>query len=123
MASTVWSTWVNWEGSVEKTLAAGQHLAASDVSVAEARKRAGPKGTASILDVVTLDDQPHLGRCWVLAGEELHRHFGSKTPPKKAVDAGREAFVAKLERGQAIAVTAYTRGMPSAVLFAGKTEG
>lgn len=122
MASSIWSTWVKWDGSMEKTLALGQHQAAGEASVAEARKRAGTRGTASILDIVTLDDQPHLGRCWVLAADELHRHFGSKTPPKKAVDAGREAFVEKLEPGQAIAVTAYARGLPSAVLFAAKTE-
>ena len=113
---------MNWDGSVEKTLNAGQHQAAGEQSVAEARKRAGPRGTASILDVVTLDDRPHLGRCWVLDGNELHRHFGSKTPHKKAIDAGSESFIARLERGQAIAVTAYARGLPCAVLFAGRTE-
>jgi hypothetical protein len=123
MASTAWSTWVNWDGSMEKTLASGQHLAAGEVSVAEARQRGGAKGTASILDVVTLDDRPHLGRCWVLGAPELHDHFGSKTPHKKAIDVGREAFVGKLERGQSVAVTAYARGLPCAVLFAGRTEG
>jgi len=118
----VWSTWVKWVGSIEQTLAIGQQLASGDASVAEARERGGPQGTASILDVVTLDDLPHLGRCWVLDGHELHQHFGSKTPPKRAVDAGRAAFVEKLQRGQAIAVTAFARGLPSAVLFAGRTE-
>ena len=122
MASTGWSTWVNWDGSMDKTLAHGQHLAAGELSVAEARKRGGAQGTASILDVVTLDDQPHLGRCWVLSAAELHQHFGSKTPPKRAIDAGRDAFVAGLERGQAVAVTAFTRGLPTAVLFAGRTD-
>ena len=37
----------------------------------------------------------------------LHRHFGSKTPPRKGIEAGREAFVTRLERGQ----------VPSAVMF------
>lgn len=120
--ATAWSTWVRWDGSMEKTLATAQHEAAGEATVAEARKRGGPRGTASILDIVTLDDRPHLGRCWVLNGDELHRLFGSKTPHKKAVDAGREAFVARLERGQSIAVTAFARGLPSAVLFAGRTE-
>lgn len=120
--ATAWSTWVKWDGSMEKTLAAGQHLAAGEATVAEARRKGGARGTGSILDIVTLDDRPHLGRCWVLTGDELHRHFGSKTPPKKAIDAGREAFVAGLEGGQSIAVTAYARGLPSAVLFAGRTE-
>ena len=123
MASTVWSAWVNWDGSVEKTLAAGQHTAAGELSVAEARRKGGAKGTATILDVVTLDDKPHLGRCWVLSADELHRLFGSKTPHKKAIEAGREAFVGKLERGQSVAITAFLKHLPSAVLFAGRTEG
>jgi hypothetical protein len=122
MASTVWSAWVKWDDNMEKTLADGQHLASGDLSVAEARKKGGARGTASILDVVTLDDKPHLGRCWVLSTAELHQHFGSKTPPKRAIEAGADAFVAKLERGQSVAVTAYTRGLPTAVLFAGRTE-
>ncbi|MBX7101028.1 MAG: hypothetical protein K1X89_25150 [Myxococcaceae bacterium] len=122
MATTSWSTWVKWDGSIEKTLAEGQHVASGELSVAEVRQRAGGKGTASILDVVTLDDRAHLGRCWVLGAPELHRHFGSKTPPRKAIEAGREAFLAKLEPGQAVAVTAYSRGMPSVVLFAGRTD-
>jgi hypothetical protein len=122
MASTVWSTWVKWDDSVERTLSTGQHLAAGDLSVAEARKRGAANGTGSILDIVTLDDLPHLGRCWVLSSADLHHHFGSKTPPRKAIEAGREAFVAKLERGQTIAVIAYARGLPTTVLFAGRTD-
>jgi hypothetical protein len=122
MASTVWSTWVKWDGSMERTLSTGQHLAAGDLSVVEARLRSGAKGTASILDIVTLDDLPHLGRCWVLGSADLHQHFGSKMPPRKAIEAGREAFVTRLERGQAIAVTAFARRLPSAVLFAGRTD-
>ncbi len=118
MAPNGWSTWVKWEGSIEKTLAAGQHAAAGELSLAEARKRS-PGG---FLGVAMLDDQRHLGRCWVLGGAELHQHFGSKTPPKRAIDAGREAFVDGLEPGQAVAVTAFARGLPTAVLFAGRTD-
>jgi hypothetical protein len=123
MASRVWSIWVKWEGSMEQTLSAGQHLAAGESTIAEARARGGTNGTASILDVVVLHDLPRLGRCWVLGSDDLHQHFGSKMPPRKGIEAGREAFVAKLERGQAVAVIAYARGLPSAVLFAGRTDG
>ena len=109
---------MKWEGSIEQTLSAGQHAAAGELSLAEARKRS-PGG---FLGVATLDDQPHLGRCWVLAGPDLHTHFGSKTPPKRAIDAGRDAFIDGLEPGQAVAVTAFARGLPSAVLFAGRAD-
>jgi hypothetical protein len=115
-----WSTWATWTGTIEQTLADAQHSAAGEASLADAKKRATKTGTPGILTIDTLADHQMLGRCWVLTPAELHHHFGSKTPPKKAIEAGQEAFVKSLERGQAIAVTAYARGMPAAVLFAGQ---
>ena len=87
---------------------------------AEARARAAKTGTHSLLDVVALSDRPFLGQCWVLSADELHRYFGSKTPPKKAIEAGAETFLKKLEDEQFVAVIAYMKHLPIAVLFAGK---
>jgi len=120
VASSVWSTWVKWSGSIEQTLLDGQHLLAGETTIAEARERAARSGQPSLLDVVTLTDRPFLGRCWVLSHDELHHHFGSKTPPKRAIEAGSASFIERLEEAQAVAITAFTRGVPSAVLFAGK---
>lgn len=107
---------------MEQTLSAGHHLAAGDASLAEARRKALATGAPGILTVDQLADHQMLGRIWVLSPAELHHHFGSKKPAKKAIDADHEAFVGKLERGQAIAVTAFLRGLPTAVLFAGQTD-
>ena len=115
-----WSTWANWNGTIEQTLADAQHAAAGDSSLADAKKAANKTGTPGILTVDTLADHQMLGRCWVLSPAELHQHFGSKTPHKKAIEVGQDAFVNGLEEGQAIAVTAWSRGMPVAVLFAGQ---
>lgn len=115
-----WSTWANWNGTIEQTLADAQHAAAGDASLADAKKAANKTGTQGILTVDTLADHQMLGRCWVLSPAELHQHFGSKTPHKKAIEVGQDAFVNGLEEGQAIAVTAWSRGMPVAVLFAGQ---
>ncbi len=120
MASAVWTTWVKWNASMEQTLVDGQHQAAGEVPVAEARMAAARAGTAGLLDVMTLTDRPFLGRCWVLSQDELHRHFGSKTPHKRAIEAGSASFLDALEDAQAVAITAFTKGMPTAVLFAGK---
>lgn len=120
MASAPWSTWVKWNGSVEQTLLDGQHLAAGEGTIADARKRAAKAGGGSILTVDTVSDRPFLGRCWVLSGEELHQHFGSRTPPKKAIEAGQASFLEKLEPGQSVAIIAYGRGVAAAVLFGGR---
>lgn len=119
---TAWSQWVKWNGSMEQTLVDAHHLAAGEVTVAEARKLATKTGTPGILTVLELADHEMLGRIWVLSPADLHQHFGSKTPSKKAIEADHDAFVEGLEQGQAVAVTAYLRGQPTAVLFAGQPE-
>lgn len=119
---TTWSTWVKWSGSIEQTLIDGQHLAAGDATVAEARKRASKVGAHGILTVHQLADHDMLGRVWVLSPADLHRHFGSKTPTRKAIEADHDTFIERLEEGQAVAITAFNRGQAMAVLFAGKAE-
>jgi hypothetical protein len=116
-----WTTWVKWNRTMEQTLEDGQQQVAGDATIADARKAAAKKGQPSVLDVVTLTDKPFLGRCWVLSPDELHHHFGSKHPPRAAIEAGSASFVAKLEPAQAVAITSYTKGMPTAVMFAAKS--
>lgn len=122
MAPSPWSTWVKWNSTIEQTLTDAQHLAAGEATVAEARANARKSGMAGVLDIVALSDRQLLGRCWLLSHDELHRHFGSKNPHKKAIEAGQAAFIQALERGQAVAITAFTKGVPTAVLFAGCPE-
>lgn len=113
---------MKWAGSMEQTLLDGQHHAAGDGTIAEARKRAGRSGAPGLLTVDQLADHQMLGRVWVLSPAELHRHFGSKTPTRKAIEADHDTFIARLEEGQAVAITAFLRGQAMAVLFAGKPE-
>lgn len=115
-----WSTWAKWTGSIEQTFHDAQQAAAGEESLGDAKRRATKSGTPGILTVETLADHRMLGRIWVLGAEELHAHFGSKAPPKRAIEAGQTAFVEGLEEGQAVAVTAWARGQPTAVLFAGQ---
>jgi hypothetical protein len=113
-----WSGWTKWNGNIEQTLDDAQKAAAGGSSIAEFRKRAA-KGTSNgVLDVYALGAKKK-GSCWVLTAAELHEHFGSKAPSKKAIEGGIESFLAKLGKGEAVAVTSYARGLPAAVLFAG----
>jgi hypothetical protein len=120
MASAAWSTWVKWNGSIEQTLIDAQHLAAGDSGLGEARRRAAKTGLPGILTFDSVSDLRRLGHCWVLSPAELHTHFGSKAPPKKAIEAGQTSFLGTLEEGQAVAVIAYARGVPTSVWFAGQ---
>jgi hypothetical protein len=119
MPTQSWSGWTKWNGSIKQTLDDAQKLAAGDASIAEFRKRAGKTPTNGVLDVYALGEKAKAGSCWVLTAAELHEHFGSKVPNKKAIEGGIESFLTKLGKGQAVAVTSYARGVPSAVLFAG----
>ena len=116
-----WRTWAKWHDSMEQTLSDAQHLAAGEASIADARKAASKTGTPGILTVDQLADHQMLGRIWVLSASELHDHFGSKTPSKKAIEADT-VFLERLEPGQAVAVTAFLKGQPTTVLFAGQPE-
>ena len=119
MKTQSWSGWTKWNSTIKQTLDDAQKLAAGDASIAEFRKRAGEAGTNGVLDVYSLSEKAKPGSCWVLSAAELHQHFGSKAPNKHAIEGGIESFLAKLGKGEAVAVTAWTRGVPSAVLFAG----
>lgn len=115
-----WSTWTRWNDTIEQTLSDAQHAAAGDASLADAKTQARKTGTPGILTVDTLADHLMLGRLWVLSHDDLHQHFGSKTPPKKAIEAVQATFIESLEAGESVAVTAFARGVPTAVLFAGR---
>ena len=122
MASRQWSCWTRWNTSIKRTLDDAQREAAGDDSIAETRQRAGKNGTCSVLDVFSLGERA-AGVTWALSSRELLQHFGSKTPTKKAISAGIDSLLLKLGRGASVAVTGYTRGKPSAVLFAGHSIG
>ena len=117
MAPARWSSWAKWNQNVNLTLADAQRAFCGDDSLDEARERA--KGQSTVLDVHELSAKRGPGLCWVLTPAELHQHFGSKTPSKKAIEAGAASFIARLQKSEAVAVTAYLQKQPCAVLFAG----
>ena len=123
MRTQSWSGWTKWNGTIKQTFDDAQKLAAGEVSIAEFRKQAGKAATNTVVDVFTLAEKAKSGSCWVLTAAELHEHFGSKAPSKKAIDGGIESFLSKLGKGEAVAVTAWARGTPSAVLFDGWANG
>jgi hypothetical protein len=118
-ADSHWSTWAKWNRALDQTLADAQVAHAGDDSVDEARAK---QRQQSVLDVHELGAKKGPGVCWVLSGDELHTHFGSKQPSKKAIEAGADSFIAKLGSRESIAVTAYHHALPVAVLFAGSTK-
>lgn len=116
-ATKRWSSWAKWNENLQLTLADAQRSFAGEQSIDEARRRS--KGVPSVLDLHEIADKRRAGVCWVLSSDELHEHFGSKAPTKKAIEAGAESFIARLAPDESVAVIAYLRSMPCAVLFAG----
>ena len=119
IAKKSWSNWSNWTNTLEKTLDHVQKEIAGDAPIAELRTKAGKAGTGNVLDVDTMATEAQDGACWVLSSKDLHDHFGSKHPTKHGIEGGIESFLGKLKPGQSVAVTSFTRGLPTAVLFAG----
>lgn len=114
-----WSGWTKWNTTIKQTLDDAQKTAAGEFSIAEFRKRAGARPTNGVLDIYGIAEKAGAGSCWVLSPTELHEHFGSKAPHKRAIEGGLESFLAKLGKGEAVAITAWDRGIPTSVLFAG----
>ncbi len=117
MRAESWKSWRSWNKTIEQTLDDVQKEVAGDEPIASLRKKAGAVGTRSVLDVDELAHEAKPGTCWVLSAKDLHEHFGSKHPTKKVIEGGIDSFLGT--RRHPVAVTAYTHGMPSAVLFAG----
>jgi hypothetical protein len=79
---------------------------------------AGADGTASILDIERVADEPDYGVASPLTAEEYDRYFGTDKP---GVDQIRECddLWEDLERGQARYVLAYEGSAPSKIVFLG----
>lgn len=121
-STPAWHQWAKWNRTMEQTFIDAQHLACGDVDLGVAQKAATKTGNPGILTVHELADHQMLGRVWVLSQDELYKHFGAKHPSKKIIESDHDAFVQHLEKGQAVAITAFLLGQPTAVLFAGQPD-
>jgi hypothetical protein len=91
---------------------------AQHASIEEAIEEADADGTRSILDMMTVADEPDFNAVSPLPPEDLMELFGTDKPTREMIEVNDELFEA-LERGQGVYVVVYKDGRPSEIFFAG----
>lgn len=83
-----------------------------------ARAAADADGTRSILDIDRISDTPGFCAACPLLDDELERLYGTAQPSRADVEANMD-FLDDVERGHAVYILLYDRGLPTEVIFAG----
>ena len=84
----------------------------------KALEMASEEGTRSILDIMSISDQPEFCAAAPLTADELQELFGTHNPTAEMVEEN-DAFWESLERGMARYVISYEGDLPRRVFFAG----
>jgi hypothetical protein len=104
----------------EREFRAG-HFRGADLSppsIEDALSNAGADGTASILDIVEVADEPGFGCMAPLPNQELVSLFGTEHPTRAQIMSNM-GFYADIERGEGVYIVAYKDGAPSEIFFGG----
>ena len=91
---------------------------AQHASIDEAIEEADADGTRSILDMMTVADEPDFNAVAPLPPEALVELFGTDKPTREMIEENDELFEV-LERGQGVYVVVYKDDRPSEIFFAG----
>ncbi len=75
-------------------------------------------GTASILDIMMVSDEPNFCAVAPLAADTLKGIYGTDQPTRAMVER-RQDFYEDIERGQGVFFTVYNDGRPHELCFAG----
>jgi hypothetical protein len=128
MGAEPWSCFTNHDPNVQRALdrlrdeefKAGRYRYAEEnpSSIDEALEIADADGTASILDISQIADEPDYGCAAPFSAEELKQYFGTEQPSRADVEQADE-YWEDLERGQARYAVVYEGGQPSEIYFAG----
>lgn len=128
MGGEPWSYFVPFNASVEAALEAlrqqvfetGQYRGSelAPATIEEAFVNAAESGTASILDMTMVGDEPDFCTVAPLSTADLERHFGTDRPTHDMVAKGYGLFE-DIDRGQGIYVVVYQDDMPTELFFAG----
>lgn len=91
---------------------------AQHASIEEAMEDAAEDGTRSILDLMTVGDEPDFCVAARLPDEELLHLYGTTQPTRQMIDANLP-FSDEMERGQGVYIVVYKDGKPDEVFFGG----
>jgi hypothetical protein len=103
-----------------KVFAAGEFNGAEfgPATPEEALEMADADGTASILDIQRIADQPDYFCAAPFSARELQQYFGTDKPTREDVEQSDD-YWEDLDRGQARYVVLYEKEQPTEVYFAG----
>jgi hypothetical protein len=87
-------------------------------TIEEALEIADADGTASILDIERISDEPDFGCAAPFSAKELIQFFGTEKPTRDDVEQA-EDYWDDIERGQARYAVVFADGKPSEIYFAG----
>jgi hypothetical protein len=85
----------------------------------EALEMADEDGTASILDIMTVSDEPELCTASPFSKQELEEVYGTDQPTVAMLEDNFDDLWEEIERGMARYVIAYEEAKPSKIFFAG----
>ena len=104
----------------QRVFAEGEYRGSEDepASIEEALENMDADGTASILDIDHVADEPEPTGVTLLAAADARRYFGTERPTRADVDQA-EDFWEDIGRGEAVCVVLYNGERPSELYFAG----
>lgn len=104
----------------EREFAAGRFRYSEEgpTSIDEAREIADADGTASILDIDAVADEPDFGVVVPLSKERLEKLFGTDRPTRADVEQS-DGLYDDIERGQGVCCPVYVNGAPAEICFTG----
>ena len=104
----------------QRVFAEGEYRGSEDEpsSIEEALENMDADGTASILDIDHVADQPEPTGVTVLSPALAKQYFGTERPSRTDVERA-DQFWEDIGRGEAVCVVLYTGDRPSELYFAG----
>jgi hypothetical protein len=128
MGAEPWDYFVPYEEDVQEALEklrqrefrAGRYRGSEyhPATIEEVLENMDEDGTASILDITHIAEEPDFFAVTPLPSEELVRLFGTDQPTREMIERDMD-FYEDINRGQGVYIIAYKDGKPSEIFFGG----
>jgi hypothetical protein len=128
MGAEPWDYFVPYEEDIQNALEklrvrefrAGRYRGAEQrpASIEKAFENMDEDGTASILDITHVADEPEFFAVTPLPRGDLVRLFGTDRPTREMIERNMD-FYEDIDRGQGVYIVAHKDGKPSEIFFGG----
>lgn len=128
MGAEPWDYWVPYQQSIQQALddlreqvfRSGGYRGSNlkPATPEEAVENMEADGTASILDITSVSDEPEFCAVCPLSEEQLRDFFDTTQPTREQIEHNLE-FFENIERGHGVYIIAFQDGKPSEIFFGG----